>query len=614
MTRLHCVHAVVAALVLFVPTARAQDYDIVILNGRVMDPETKFDGVRNVGIKNGKIVTITDKPIRGKEVVNAKNHVVAPGFIDTHTHASNKFTIKMSMMDGVTTGLDCELGALNIAAWYKREKGKWPMNYGQCASQELARMMVHDGLDLAEPVDATDVFKLRARAAKEDGIEGWSVSVSTLEQINQISKILDENLRQGALGLGSTVGYAKTGISTYELFEAQRAAARYGRLTGVHSRFHTSAQLPMEATLGFAEVFANACLLKAPLLYCHDNDYGWWEIEEKLVMAREMGMNMWGEYYPYAAGSTSIGSEMLRPESVDALGLKYKDIMFDPSQDKFLTREEYLEIAKQDSGRTVIAFNPPRIEWMKSWIKLPHMTVGSDAMWSNDPTLGWDSDPSKFAGHPRTSGSHSKVLQMGREANVPLLFTLSQLSYWSAKHLGDAGLKQMQVRGRMQEGMVADIVIFNHQTVAPTSTYTKGEQGLPPVGIPHVIVNGGFVKRDNKATDQFPGQPIRYPVEEKGRFIPASQKQWMKTFTIDSSPLVPKAKPAADQPNDKQSSRRERKPVVSERATALVARAGKEDHAWWGDQRYRALGYCCEWHMLKARFGEAGGTSTAKSR
>ena len=62
------------------------------------------------------------------------------------------------MMDGVTTGLDCEVGALNIAAWYKREKGKWPMNYGQCVSQELARMMVHDGLDLAEPVDCHGCF------------------------------------------------------------------------------------------------------------------------------------------------------------------------------------------------------------------------------------------------------------------------------------------------------------------------------------------------------------------------------------------------------------------------------------------------------------------------
>ena len=91
-------------------------------------------------------------------------------------------------------------------------------------------------------------------------------------------------------------------------FEVQRPAARYGRPIGVHARFHTSARPPIEGPLGFDEVFTNAALLKAPLLYCHDNDYGWWEIEEKLQMARDMGMNMWAEYYPYAAGSTAIGA------------------------------------------------------------------------------------------------------------------------------------------------------------------------------------------------------------------------------------------------------------------------------------------------------------------
>ena len=71
------------------------------------------------------------------------------------------------------------------------------------------------------------------------------------------------------------------------------------------------------------------------------------------------------------------------------------------------------------------------------------------------------------------------------------------------------------------------------------SSYKAGEQGLPPVGMPHVIVNGQFVKKDNKATDALPGQPIRYPVEEKGRFVPATKKQWLKTFTLDASPLRP---------------------------------------------------------------------------
>ena len=69
--------------------ATAQSYDVVILNGRVMDPETKFDAVRNVGIKDGRIAKITEEKITGKETINAKGHVVAPGFIDTHTHSSD---------------------------------------------------------------------------------------------------------------------------------------------------------------------------------------------------------------------------------------------------------------------------------------------------------------------------------------------------------------------------------------------------------------------------------------------------------------------------------------------------------------------------------------------
>ena len=108
---------------------------------------------------------------------------------------------------------------------------------------------------------------------------------------------------------------------------------------------------------------------------------------------------------------------------------------------------------------------------------------------SENEGLGWDDDPAKFKGHPRTSGSHTTVLRLARENNVPLMHTLAQLSYWSAYHLGKTGLKSMQVRGRMQQGMVADIVVFNPETVAEGSSYKAGENGLPPVGLPHVIVN-----------------------------------------------------------------------------------------------------------------------------
>lgn len=502
-------------------SAGAQDYDLVILGGRVMDPETEFDAIRNVGIKDGVIVTITEKGISGADSVDASGLVVTAGFIDTHTHSSDKYVIKMAMMDGVTSGMDYELGALNVGAWYDREEGKWPINYGTCTSHELARMVVHDDLDLSTPVDAIDGFQLRAQSG-EDGVEGWSVTVSNEDQIGQITRLLDTDLQAGALCAGTTVGYAFVGISTYELFEVQRAAARYSRPLAGHSRFHGNTATPTEATLGFDEVFANAVVLDAPLLYSHNNDYGWSEIEEKLALARERGMNVWSEYYPYEAASTAIGAAALRPETYEeVLGRNYEETLFDPTQDKYLNKDEYLQIAADDPGRAIVIFNPARKDWLPQWLTVPHMVVGSDGMWQNEG-LGWDDDPALFKGHPRTSGSHTTVLRLAREQGVPLMFSLSQLSYWPALHLGETGLEQMKVRGRLQEGMVADIVIFDADRVAEGSTYKAGENGLPPIGLPHVMVNGVFVKRDDKATDLFPGQPIRYPVEDKGRHVPVT--------------------------------------------------------------------------------------------
>ena len=131
-------------------------------------------------------------------------------------------------------------------------------------------------------------------------------------------------------------------------------------------------------------------LLDAPLLYSHNNDYGWWEIEEKLAMAREKGLNMWAEYYPYEAASTAIGAAPLRPESLEGkLGLKYEEVLYDPSQDKYLSKDEYLQIAKDDPGRTIVIFNPARKDWLPMWLKVSHMVVGSDGMWQNEG-LGWD--------------------------------------------------------------------------------------------------------------------------------------------------------------------------------------------------------------------------------
>lgn len=499
-------------------------YDIVINNGRVIDPETKLDAIRNVGIKDGRIVTITESAITGTETVDATGMAVAPGFIDTHTHSSKKFNIKMAMMDGVTTAMDYELGGVNIGAWYDQEAGKWPINYGTCVAHEQVRMMIHDDMKMEDPTDAGDAFKLRAESVK-DGYEGWAKQLSTKAELEQITKILDENLRQGALCIGTTPGYASAGISSYELFEVQKAAARYGRPIGSHTRYHGSTKPPQEGTLGANEVIVNAMVLNAPLVYSHNNDWGWWEIEEKLTYARKQGYNMWAEYYPYEAVSTAIAAGPLVPEIfIGVLGLKYEETMFDPTQNKFINQAEYEEIVKADPGRTMVVYNRMRGEWMPKWLELENVTVGSDAMWSDDPTHDWDTDPAKFAGHPRTSGSHTTVLRMGREHNISLLQSISQLSYWPAQFLAKTGLPFFDERGRMQEGMIADIVVFDPATVKEGSTYKQHENGLPPIGLPHVMVNGKFVKRDNKAIKALVGLPVRYPVEAKGKWEPVGSE------------------------------------------------------------------------------------------
>jgi len=527
-----------------VSTAMAADYDLVINNGRVMDPETMFDSIANVGVKDGRIAVITEDAITGKETIDAKGLVVAPGFIDTHFHAVDPFATKMSLRDGVTTGMDLEAGALYVNDWYdKKAKEGWQVNYGTTASHNIARMVVHDPeVKINEPVDMSNGMAYIGATAK-DGTPGWSVTRSNIDQMNAIMKIIDEDLRAGALGIGIGLAYMAKGATSYEVFEAQRAAARYGRLASVHTRFHLSTETPTEAQIGFDEAFANAMLLGAPLLMAHNNDYGWWEIEEKLQMAREKGLNMWSEHYPYDAGSTSVGADFLQPDLWEkTYGNKYEETIYDPLTDKFLTKADYEALMKKDPGQTIVVFVPARKQWMSYWLTVPHMTVAGDStvgVGTDGKLLPWNADYAQYAGHPRSAGAHARTLRMGREQGVPLMFSLAQLSYWSALHLGEAGLEAMKERGRVQVGKIADLSLFDPKTVTDHATYKAGENGLPSTGIPYVIIHGTIAVKDSKVLPVKAGQPIRYPVEPEGRYQPVSVAKWINERTILSAPYAP---------------------------------------------------------------------------
>lgn len=529
-TRLWITTVLLSTLVGCGNTDSQQSFDLVIVNGRVMDPETNLDAIRNVGIQDGRIVAITEDSIDGSEAIDATGLVVAAGFIDTHHHgAGNAWGVKASLRDGVTTPIDLELGTINVAGWYAEREGSWVANYGAGASHEFHRARVLDNIRFPAPADADDFARVRRESYEENGIPDWALTRASTEQLNDLLAGLDEELRNGALGVVSTTGYMAKGATTYEVFNVQKVAANYGRLYASHYRFGGSKNPPTEGTLGAFEQIANGVALNQPILVSHNNNHGWWEVEEHLRLLRDQGYNMWSEYYPYTCGSSNIGSEFIKPDQIATIGADYTN-MIDPRSGEAMDLESYQRIVAEDPGYIIVLCLPDREEWLDKWLRVAHMTVAGDQMPPVDESgrqLTWDDPYDAYNGHPRTVGTHAKTLRLAREFGVPLMQVLAQNSYWAAKHLGDAGMEAMQVRGRMQEGMVADIVVFDAETVTDNATYVIGENGRPSTGIPWVLVNGTIVVRDSVVVDGvFPGQPIRYAVEAEGRFEPLVGKPY----------------------------------------------------------------------------------------
>src|SRR6266567_361683 len=129
-------------------------YDRVILGGHVMDPASQLDAVRNIGLTGGRIAVITTHAIRGRDTVDARGLVVAPGFIDLHAHGQTPETYRFYALDGVTTALELELGTSDVAAWYREREGGERINYGVSIGHIKVRMAVMHDSGTFMPVDS----------------------------------------------------------------------------------------------------------------------------------------------------------------------------------------------------------------------------------------------------------------------------------------------------------------------------------------------------------------------------------------------------------------------------------------------------------------------------
>jgi len=509
--------ALIVFNLLAVFSAQAEDYDLVILNGRVMDPESGLDEVRNVGIKDSKIAAVTKKAIKGKETIDARGHVVAPGFIDMHNHnVVSAFGQKLALRDGVTTPMELELGVLPVDMWYASMEGKAQSNYGASASVAGAREMVLN--PKYKTIAGATISDLELGSLVGFNMD-WSTKVAAEDQVKTILGLVDEGLKQGSLGVGYVPGYMVDGVRTEEGIGAQKLAGKYGRFVAMHGRF-SSQMPPTDGLTGTNEQLGSVAAYGGGLVVQHMTAQTLATTPQALALidaAYAKGQQVIAEIYPYTYGATIVAADYLHPDNYQKnMGHDYGDII-EMSNLKPLTKETYENLVKTAPGTNVTFENALKKD-LYTALKHPTSIIGSDAfpyLMKSDGSYvqDWDTPYDAVNGHPRGAGTHALVFQLVREEKLmPLMLAVSKMTYMIAKFMEDNGVPQMAHKGRIQQGADADITIFDPNTVKQNATPSNG--GLPATGIPYVVVNGTIVVKDSKVLKGvYPGKPIRLPVQ-----------------------------------------------------------------------------------------------------
>ena len=485
-------------------------WDVVLRGGRVIDPESGLDAVRDVAIADGRVTAVGTALAPGRAEVDVAGQVVTAGFIDLHSHVNDIAGLRLQALDGVTTALELEAGVTPVAAAYRRAAAQGrPVNYGYAASWALARMEAVAGL----PPEATlSTFMSRIsdpawQRAAEPG------------QISALLARLSADLADGALGIGVLLGYAPA-ASPAEYLDVTRLAAEAGVPTFTHAR-DLIEMVPGAVIDGAEEIVRAAAQTGAHMHYCHINSTSQRHIDRVLALvsrAQAAGSRVTTEAYPYGSGMTGIGAAFLAPDRLGERGLTPSSLTFAPTGERIASEARLRELRQSDPGALVIIDllsedDPADRALLMRSLTFPGAVVASDAMpltWTAPPAdpLAWPLAPTAIT-HPRTAGTFCRALRLlGRgEAQLSLAQALARCSLDPARLL-EGRAPVMRRKGRVQAGKDADIVVFDPAAVTDRATYRHSTR--PSAGIRHVLVNGAFVVRDGSiVADARPGRPVR---------------------------------------------------------------------------------------------------------
>ena len=473
------------ALALTTALAAAQQYDIVIEGGRVIDPETHLDAVRNIGIRDGKIAAVSPTALTGRRVIPATGLVVAPGFIDLHQHGQDFSSQRVKAFDGVTTALEMEIGAPDVTQFLNSKEGHSLINYGTTASHVAARALI-----FGAPLPDGTILPQSGPATQQP---------ATPEQIAQIQQRLRDQLDAGALGIGMGIAYTP-GATRLEVIDMFRVAAERGLPVYTHMRSAGRIE-PGSAIEATEEVIGAAAITGAPLHLVHINSTCLRDSLECISLiagARARNLDITTEAYPYIAGMTAINSAVFNPGWREQQGIDYNNLVL-PDTGEHLTKERFDELHNSSKPQWVLIFANTQ-EIVDAVISNPLVMIASDGA----------------VGHPRNAGTFSRVLaQYVREKKtLTLMDALNKMTLMPAQVLERSTIAASR-KGRLQEGADADIVVFDPETIADKSTFQKPME--PSVGVHFLLVGGTVVIDDSKLVENiFPGKALLGPGKISG--------------------------------------------------------------------------------------------------
>jgi len=486
--------------------------DLAIVGGTVVDGSGRSSFRADVGVAGDRIVSVGKLREDARRTIDASTLVVAPGFIDVHTHDDLAVVrsprLEFKVMQGVTTGVvgNCGMGVAPVSPAYRRY-------YETFLASALGEGADFTWRTIAEYYEAVEragpslnVACLVPHGLLRLAVMGMEPRPPSGSELAQMKDLLEEALAAGGIGLSSGLVYPP-GIfaTTAELIELCRVVASHGGLYASHIR--DEGERLLEAVGEAIRIGEEAGVAVEISHHKASGQTNWGKVAQSLRLieeARSRGLDVTVDVYPYTAGSTVLGM-VVAGASRDEVNPDEILIASVPGHPELegKTLEELGQLKGMpplEAARSLLQEDPSVVAIMFSMaeedvrrvMRHPAAMFGSDGL----PSTGGKP-------HPRLYGTFARVLgtYVRQEKVLALEEAIHKMTALpAAKH-------RLTGRGQVALGYYADLTVFDPASVADLATYQEPRRH--PAGIRYVIVNGEVVVDNGRHTGEAAGSILR---------------------------------------------------------------------------------------------------------